>query len=225
MSWVQGVNFRGSSGYVTDGADTGYEIGTTANYTGARTLAAGNAVGIGWEDAPTLMLDRGAVDPRVAGAGFVSSLTRYRIDLPATGTYSIAVAAADAAGGGWDSYIEIFDTTTSLGVVCNKAPVTPNYYVNVNDTEYFVTSPGNIDDTQDFVFSSTILRFKVNQLGAGFGMISHILITQLAAAGGTQGKPLVNSGLVDHGLISAAGLIGKMRRSIAGLMVPERMAA
>lgn len=179
MSWVQGVNFRGSSTYVTDGADTGYEIGTTANYTSSRTLSAGNAVGIGWEDAPDLMLDRGVIDARISGSSFVSTLVRYRIDLPSTGNYTIAVAACDAAGGGWDAHIEIFDTTTSLGVVANKTPVALNNYVNVNNSEFGTGSPGNIDDTQTFTFSTTILRVKTNQNGTGFGMLSHLLITQV----------------------------------------------
>jgi hypothetical protein len=202
MSWIQGVNFRGSSGYVTDGASTGYEIATTANYTGARTLAAGDAVGIGWEDAPTLSLDRDVVDARISGAAFVTtsgSPFRYRIDLPSAGDYTIAVASCDAAGGSWDAYTEIFDNTTSLGVVNNRDTITANNYVNVNNTQYAAGSPANIDDTQTFTFASTILRVKVglSSHGAAFTMLSHLLVTQVAAAGG--GGPIYGSGILVDG--------------------------
>lgn len=93
MSWDKGFNFRGSAGYVTDGADETYVIASDA-YPTTR-----NGVTFGLEDTFLFNLDRDAtVDRRLAGMlGDFAVGKRFRVDLLVSGNYAITVALGDAA--------------------------------------------------------------------------------------------------------------------------------
>ena len=117
MAFPQGINFRATSGYVSDPTNTDYEIGTTANY--PRTTAQGNNVG--WLDAPNQTRNRSTgVDARLAGvhvnnAGS-TNWKRYRVDLPSTGNYYVRVAQGDASFA-QNTGIDLYDNTSSLGTL------------------------------------------------------------------------------------------------------------
>jgi hypothetical protein len=93
----QGIAFRSTVGFVTDGANDYAEvlaIGSYPNY--PTTSTQGNTVG--WEQAPTSKFDYNAgADPRIAGIhGRTSAATAdYRIDLPSTGSYNVRSAIGD----------------------------------------------------------------------------------------------------------------------------------
>ena len=108
MSFPQGINFRATAGYVTDGANEYGEIATTANY--PTTSTQGNNVG--WETAPSGTRDRNnALDVRLAGIHFGDNATLrdYRIDLSGTGSWISRIAAGDAASN-QECKMELFDT-------------------------------------------------------------------------------------------------------------------
>lgn len=184
MAYPQGINFRATAGYVTDGAGDTYEIGTTANY--PRTTPQGNVVG--WEDAITGTRDRTVQDPRLSGIHYFTSTTgvtaRFRFDLPAAGSYDIRLAAGDPAGGTY-AKIELFDTTTSLGVLVNQmgTAIAANSFADAANTIYTYANWLTSNTAVSKTFASTICRFKI---GAGLGAneaITHLRVAATAAAG------------------------------------------
>lgn len=162
MALPQGIDFRQSNAYVTDPANYDYDTeARAAAY--PWTTAQGNNVG--FEIGSTLDLvyrDRSAViDARLAGlarSDTVSPLT-FRIDLPATGNYTISGAFGDAGFGaptGWDLY----DTASSLGTLASGADTPAGSFrdpTNVNRTA--AAWPGS-QATVTKTFATTIMRIK-----------------------------------------------------------------
>lgn len=111
MAFPQGIYFRAADDQV-DPTSYDAEVGTTANY--PRTTAQGNVVG--WEGAPAGTRDRATVgDVRLRGIHFgaQTGTQKYRIDLPAPGTYNIRIAMGDSASS-HDARIRFYDNTTLL---------------------------------------------------------------------------------------------------------------
>lgn len=85
-----GFNFRATSGYVTDPANTTYSIGDT--YPQTR-----NGITFGWTGSPAAPTTRNrstTVNAKVAGINFAAAASplTFRIDLPAAGSYDIGCA-------------------------------------------------------------------------------------------------------------------------------------
>jgi len=118
MAFPQGVNFRSTSGYVTDPANHTYQVALTPDY--PTTSPQGN--NIGWTAFPTAgTRDRNSGnDARLAGENFDSAGV-YRIDLPAPGSYTVFLACGDATYAQSNQKIELFDDVTSLGVLFTGA--------------------------------------------------------------------------------------------------------
>lgn len=204
MSLPQGIDFCATPTFVTHLTNCDPETATTANY--PRTSAQGNSVG--WLDAPDGVRDRNAgIDARLAGVAFgnVGAATyRYRIDLPSTGNYKFRIAAGDASGGN-DVKVELFDNTTSKGVlVTSHSAVGGLRWYDATDTLYSDTTwPGSNSLTADINFASTICIFKFGPLVAGATVISHVWVEAgTASAGG--GRILTASPL--NGLGSGGSL-------------------
>jgi hypothetical protein len=113
VSFEAGLNFRQTSGYVTDVApDTyctfdaypttrgGYTFGWTAGSIDGRNRNAG-------------------VDPQLAGINFAASgACTLRFDLPAPGTYDIRLAIGDGFGGNpFTNDLVLKDNTTTLATI------------------------------------------------------------------------------------------------------------
>lgn len=179
MSFPQGIDFRATSGYVTDPTDHTYEISITANY--PRTTAQGNNVG--WETTSDSRNRSTSPDARLAGIHRTTgtTVTTYRIDLPATGDYKIRLAAGDysySAG----IKVEIFDTTTSLGIIADTSTTASQRFRDATDAEHTAANwPAN-NASVTKTFASTILRAKVGDTAGGGGVIACLYVE---AAGGT----------------------------------------
>ena len=173
MSLPQGIDFRATSGYVTDPADHTYEISITANY--PRTTAQGNNVG--WETASDSRNRSTSPDARLAGSHRTTgtTVTTYRIDLPATGDYKIRLAAGDysySAG----IKVEIFDTTTSLGIIADTSTTASQRFRDATDAQHTAANwPAN-NASVTKTFASTILRAKVGDTAGGGGVIACLYV-------------------------------------------------
>ena len=181
MSFPQGINFRATAGYVTDGANEYGETSTTANY--PTTSTQGNNVG--WETAPSGTRDRNnALDVRLAGIHFGDNATLrdYRIDLSGTGSWISRIAAGDAASN-QECKMELFDTSSSLGVLCNQNVVAGNF-ADATDVELTAANwPGSNASATD-TFTTTICRFRMGgNAGGGNAAIAHVYVESAAAAG------------------------------------------
>lgn len=190
MSFPQGINFRQSSGYVTDPTDTTYEIGTTANY--PRTTPQGNNVGYTDVSAGVNTRNRSTgVDARLAGTHFHTSTTvpnKYRIDLPATGNYKIRVAMGDQAAGTVQKRLDLYDNTSSLGTVCAAgAFISGGTFQDALDANYSAANwPTSNSLSGTFTFSSTAAIFYLGPRDAisGNEHWAHLWIESAGGGGG-----------------------------------------
>jgi hypothetical protein len=187
MALPQGVNFRATAGYVTDGANEDYEI-SQSNY--PRTSAQGNSVG--WEGSISGdFLDRNnAVDRRLAGvhyifAGSADAGRAYRIDLPSTGSYNVRLATGDEAVGGSTAQVTVKDGTTTL-LTINDTTAAPGFDDAVGARYSTANWPGsNSASTQ--TFATTILRFHLAPgptTGHTVNGLAHVYVEAAGGGGG-----------------------------------------
>lgn len=185
MTYPQGISFRATSGYVTDVSPSTYEIMDT-NLSGTpqypRTTAQGNTVGyeLGAVNSSPRNRNSGN-DARLAGAHSCTSTTqRYRFDLPATGSYNIRVAAGDAVYSS-NTNVELFDTTTSLGILCSGSTGAGNSFKDASNTIRTAAAWVSSNTAVSKTFSSTIARFALSS-----GTSANIAHLYIESAGGTQ---------------------------------------
>lgn len=187
MALPQGINFRDTLAYVTDGANEDMENnsgGQSENY--PWTTAQGNNVG--WEtvDSNYEQRDRNSGnDRRLAGLGrninTVGGLNvDYRIDLPAPGNYKVGLASGDASYA-HDTLVDLYDTNSSLGSLATGSTSGANQFKDATNTEY---SAANWVTNQTLVtktFSTTILRVRLLDT-ADENPIAHFYVESAVAA-------------------------------------------
>jgi hypothetical protein len=162
MAFPQGIDFRSTAGFVTDPASCDEEHSVVANY--PRTSAQGNTVG--WEDGTNGVRDRNANagdGAKVAGINFNSSgaAERYRIDLPATGSYSVRAACGDGAGVN-NTHLDLYDTTTLVAnLVTNHTTGGANQFYDATNVQRtsVVDWVNNNALAGPYTLASTICRF------------------------------------------------------------------
>lgn len=181
MAYPQGINFRATVGFVTDGANDSFEGSITANY--PRTTAQGNNVG--WEQAISSTRDRqSGNDPRIAGLSFINpTQAEFRFDLPATGNHQVRLGAGDGNYGQAED-IDLYDTTTSLGSLCAGTTSAANTFKDAVNVQYSAANWPGSNTLVTKTFATTICRFRMKNNG-GVNVISHAYV-QVAPASDTQ---------------------------------------
>ena len=178
-----GFNFRATSAYVTDAANTTYSIGDT--YAQTR-----NGITFGWTGSPGVPTTRNrstSVNVRVAGINFTAAASplTFRVDLPATGQYSIGCAMGDATNAQSTQYIEIFDNATSLYSMTSGSTPGVNQYYDINGTLH--TSDTNWFSNQTFqtlTFATTTLFVVIGKSGVGTNhTIAHLSVSDVTSSG------------------------------------------
>lgn len=114
MALIQGINFRGSSGYVTDGANEYAETATTANFP---TLTP-QGLNVGWEQAPHSVADWSAsYGSKLAGAAKANAwaVSNYLVELPSAGDYEIELALGTNSASPNAVQSEMYDNATKFG--------------------------------------------------------------------------------------------------------------
>lgn len=190
MAFPQGINFRGTAGYVTDPTNYDYSITTTADY--PRTSAQGNT--IGWEGNLGFSVDRDSTvaNKRLAGtAASFGGAPNFRIDLPATGSYNVGVATGDATNASTNQVTELYDTTTLLQTLVNDASIASGSFVDATNTEYTAANFIGASTLYAATFSTTIARWRP-AVGGGVDKIASLWIE--AAGGGVTNNPLFIGG-------------------------------
>lgn len=178
MSYAQGIDFRSSSGFVTDPSGCDAETGTTANY--PRTSAQGNTVG--WEQAPSGTRNRSAsVDARLAGIAFNSSSSteiKYRLDVP-NGTYTLTLALGDATTT-QRTTCHVYDGATVLATIGPTA-TTGGQFIDASGVVRTSASDWVTNEvTISVTITTGILRVGILQGGSASGVIAHLKAVQAA---------------------------------------------
>lgn len=192
MAFPQGINFRANSWFVTDGANDAYWTGSGGTPHAYPTVTPqGNTAG--FEQTLSEARDRSAaIDARLAGMCFTATQVDFRIDLPSAGNYKIGLASGDYENS-QTSQVELFDGTTSLGLLSNGSSAANKFRdaTNVERTvaEWVASNEGG-DETAlvTKTFATTICRFRLLNQGGANNCIAHVYVAT-AGGGGGGGKP------------------------------------
>lgn len=209
MALPQGINFRATSGYVSDPTGTTNEVSKVVNY--PRTTPQGNNVG--WETLTGTLDTRNrnsGVDARLAGVEFLGAgagnSAIYRIDLPSSGSYNVRAALGDI---GFSVRVGAIlqDGSTDVATLIADDTVTGaggNFYDATgtlrNGESDWVAN--NAALTQSF--STSILRVRIPGSSAVTKSIAHFYVE--AAGGGSIELTASNSSQTDT---SANGAINQ----------------
>lgn len=190
-----GFDFRSTLGFVTDPSYAQFVSGSV-NYPTTNTIN-GTSVTYGWESniggSPS---DRdrcsSGVDPRLAGLNFVDNggtdTATFRIDLPASGSYVLQLAATDTGSNPQNPDIAIQDTNSTLATVnvattggggCSTSDQVADITNTLVTAGAWASAPGTLTET----FSTTILRLKLGpQSASNSNVITFFRVTQQASA-------------------------------------------
>ena len=186
MAWDKGFNFRDTAAYVTDGTNETYALEfAKESYPTTR-----NGVTFGWEQATFDDVNRDStVDRRLAGIVYVhndgaATQANFRVDLPATGDYTITLALGDTGFAQNAQYWQLKDTTTALATINDTNGTAADNYddaTGVNRTEAnWPSQNATITET----FTTTILRSLIGTPSAAGNSttIAHLFVSQAAGA-------------------------------------------
>lgn len=184
MSWTKGFNFRGTSSYVTDGANDTYVVNDL--YPTTR-----NGVTFGWETLSSIdEADRSTgVDVRLAGINYfwggATSLRNFWVDLPATGDYEITLALGDQAGAKTNNKIVFKDTTTVLATV-NPASQSANEWADATGALLSGANWPASNTPLTKTFATTRFTGQGDQTGnSQYFSLAHISLNQVTAGSAT----------------------------------------
>ena len=192
MPWIKGLNFRATSGFVTDGGDETYVL--DPNVEGKYPITR-NGVTFGYTDAiisPAQVRDRNSgIDRRLAGVHFwdISGAGSYpglfRVDLPAAGQYKIGLAAGDASSSRATGFAEVRDDTTVLVTIDHASGFTSGAnFRDATDVELSAANWPGSNTLATVTFATTILRLAIGKYNPGSldGWIAHLYIEQVDTA-------------------------------------------
>jgi len=214
-----GINFRLTSGYVSDPTDTTYCIGDAYPTTRA-TVGTGQNVTFGWPSSlGANCRDRSTgVDARLAGQNQPTSNSNFRIDLPAPGVWTVNLAVGDAAGvktAFWD--ILDSDGSTVLASMADTLTTSGQWFdatgVNRTSSSDWVSNNASINVT----LSGTTMYFR-SKIGAQPGVIAHIRLYQ-ASSGPTVTTVSSNSATEGSSIVHTVTLSAAVTGSAASYAI------
>jgi hypothetical protein len=175
-----GINFRNTSGYVTDPAGTTYCLPTDSYPTTRGGLT------FGWSGGPDGRDRDTGVDPRLAGLNFVnpSSGAYCRVDIT-NGSIDVYAAFGDAV---FDSGVEwiLRDGTTTFATITNGgSALTGGTFKDATSvTRSAANWPAN-NAAVNRTFVNGHLRVQENGGAASFDVVAHIRVADAGGGGGT----------------------------------------
>ena len=197
MAWDKGFNFRATDTFVTDGTDETYVRGYSDEYPITR-----NGATFGWGATPDVFQANrdSTVDRRLAGINYLSNdgvKGTFRVDLTATGDYTLRFALGDTASGQQYQYAQFRDNTTAFATIDDTNGTAVDNYddaTGVNRTEANWPSQ---NATLSRTFASTILNVIMGPPSAQLNSttFAHLFVSQVAVAAEALGHGLLLSGI------------------------------
>lgn len=181
-----GINFRNTSGYVTDSAGETYCI--TDSYPTTR-----GGITFGWETSETGRgRDRNSGnDRRLAGINFWPNNNSpadntFRVDLPAPGTYPVRLAMGDAGSLQELQYFQIKDGSTVLTTIDDTDGTSSNNFDDATGTMYSAANWAASNTAYNAVMTGTALKILIgaNKL-TGSTTIAHLFVGDASGGGST----------------------------------------
>jgi hypothetical protein len=189
-SFDAGINFRATSGYVTDGANETYCLADA--YPTTR-----GGVTFGWLDAVAndAQNRNSSLDRRLAGinaAGVANTDVRFQIDLPSAGTYDVHLALGDGNTTGVVCKATVKDGSTVLFSTTQNGFVSGNKWIDAQDQAYAASAWPASESAHPITMSGTTLLIVIN--GSSFASIAHVRVVQTGTGGGSASpnRPTAN---------------------------------
>lgn len=186
MVWSVGINFRATSGYVTDGTGETYYTG------GSYPITRGGATFGATGGTPELRDRDSGVDRRIAGTMFERPSATdldFRIDVPSAGNYEVGILACDAGGTGAGTNCADFE-------VWDGAAGTGTLLINEGSSSTNVGNSGNCLDaaanlTTQAAFTNQLVSVTLSNtyitirlVATWYPVLAHAYIGEAAVAGG-----------------------------------------
>jgi hypothetical protein len=186
MAYPQGIAFRSTLAFVTDGTNDNAELNPGSGVTYPRTTAQGNTVG--WEAVLSGIQVRNrnaGNDARLAGAHWSDSVgvVDFRFDLPAAGNYNVRVAMGEA-NYARDSNCELRDTTTVLATLTSGTTSAGQRFKDATNVERTnATWPGS-NASAAATFATTICRFRMGSATTSVNTVAYLYVESASGGGG-----------------------------------------
>lgn len=178
-TWDKGFNFRGSSGYVTDGTDETYVIGDS--YPTTR-----NGVTFGWLTSIGTQDNDSTVDRRLAGTNYSvpTGTATFQVDLTVTGAYDIRYADGSTAGSGQvDQHFKIYDNT-SLLVTNTQSNVALDHYIDATNVDRSEADWPSLNAINTQTFATTTFKLTIGDgTTGGYQILAHLFLSQSSGGG------------------------------------------
>lgn len=182
-----GIEFRGSSGYVTTLAGDTYCLADAYPVTRS-TVTAGQSVTFGWTTMvggyPVAADRSNSNDARLAGINYTDGgdINKFEFDLPSAGTYTVTVAVGDAISGSSAESLLFYDDTALLNnTTISSVPSTANSFIASNGTLYtaanWVSTGSTV--TLSLTFSSTKLVLWLGN-AADYNFLAYLKVVRTA---------------------------------------------
>lgn len=182
-AWTDaGFNFRATSGYVSDGADQTYVLADTYPTTrGGFTFGWTSALGDGSRDRDS------GIDVRLAGQNQVitpNAPRTFRVDLSATGSYTICVANGDATSTQSDQRLEFYDDSTLLFSIVDAggSSIAGGNFNDASGVERTAAAWPGSQVCVTHTFATTIFNMVAGSGSSENGTIAHLRIYAAAAS-------------------------------------------
>lgn len=184
MAVNNGINFRATSGFVTDGTDETFCL-EADNYSVTR-----GGITFGWEAGSNQSARNrnAALDRRLAGTHFVNNSGTgqhdFRFDLDNAVEHDVVAAFGDVNSSS-PNYINLLDTTTSYKIIDEAGGHGSNEWWDANGVLRTSESDWvNNNVSISRVFTTTIARFRLGTPTdeTGFSDVAHIRLDEVAAA-------------------------------------------
>jgi hypothetical protein len=178
--WKVGLNFRGTSGYVADGADETYVLASDTSST-TRTTANGNSITFYWNAAWASGLNRDSgIDVRLAGINYKLN-NGYQPALVitglATGTYTVRMALGDAGGAQDYQYARLDNDGVPLITLDKGTTAGATFWDATGVIRTAAAWPaGNVSATVTFTATTTYLVIGTPTALSGASTIAHLYL-------------------------------------------------
>lgn len=190
-AWDVGFDFRVTQSYVTDPSYATWVNMTSTPYPTTRTVN-GVSVTFGWESivSPIYSSDnRSDVDPRLAGVNCQINIgvqSVFRVDLPATGEYDVALAVGDVRYG-QKSTVVVKSGNTSLFTIAGETPY--SWFFDATGTLLPLTGWSSSNALSRKTFPVSTLRLALGSAEGYGSCVAHLRITQVPPAIGRPARP------------------------------------
>jgi len=184
-----GFNFRSSLGYVTDGANDAFSDPNGSDTYPTTETIGGESIVFGMTQRGNSQRSRdrnSGIDVRLAGhygsANNATTISIFRVDLPATGNYDITLGANDASYAS-TCYLKLLDNTTEI-IHHSAVSVASGSAMDANGNVYTHANWPSSNTPINHTFTSTTLFIEIGDTGgsAGDTSLSHLHITSISAS-------------------------------------------